>query len=893
MTAPTLSIPSGDSADRPGLADHHRRYLILAGVTSAYVDNLARAGVVTSGIRDGRPGILFGWNAGDGSDTVVQFRPDVPGTYPDGADYPKYITAKGVKVPLWRTLEGTPTGPVMLVEGTKQALVAACYAADGTSVYAIAGCGNWDVSSLQAMRVSGRPVTVVLDADMSSNLQVWSMAEALRDNLGAYPGTEVSFVRIPAKGASDSSGLDDYLSAFPEAQRSQMLSGLLHGASDKLPRRPKAKAPQSPYKAGTAAYPKELTDLVQGLENPSSYRPPAGSCPIPGGGFTVQRGQGDAQAVIGPVLITRTFRDHAGVQAVELAWMVRGKAVTSTVNRKLIASGRPLVEALADKGFPAIGGDASALEDYLTKLLAQNEDLIPEEHLARWLGWQPDGSFVSTTDEGVKVELPDDKMQRYTSAYGQRGTFDRWREAVRGIESRPVPRVALASSFAAALLKPLGYDSFTVALDGRTSGGKTISAQGAASCWQDPSSAGGGTMTWQTTYMAVELRCGVAHGMVTWIDETQLVPERQASKIGETIYQFPDNKGRTRGGAWLSAIPWSTILLATGEKNILSFVKGAGAAARVVQLHGRPFGHDGQVSADQADEYRDGVSANFGHAGPRFVAYLQNLLLAGERDTLRWRAAELAKTFKGANDVANRRAERIGLMMLAEELAHEAGILPYTPLTADQWLGAVESEELSDDRPGMAMDVVRGFLASNPGKVNGEMGSDREPNGGWEAFRKRDRESGREFYAMTPEKLGKVLSDAGYDLAQVEAEWVARQWLRLTGGADGRPKVRLGDKTVRVVCVWSDVISGDVDAPDEDVAPQEDMWAGVETSTPAGLVFPEPAEAPVQPVEELPAPEDQPVAAGPVELTPAGLVPGFHPLTFGADPRQWDFGPKE
>ena len=882
----------------PTLAAHHRHFLILSGIDPAYLDRMIAAGSVRSGAYDGRPGIVFDWNPGNG-DTVAQFRPDVPGTYPDGEDYPKYRTAKGLQVPLWRTLEGTPTGPVLLVEGTKQALAAAGYAADGTSVYAIAGCGNWNLESLQAMNVTGRQVTVVLDADVASNLQVWSMAEALRDNLSVYPGTEVSFARIPAKNVSDTTGLDDFLAAFPEAERPRMLAGLLGKASDKLPRKPKARTPQSPYKAGTAAYPAELTSLVQGLDDPASYRPPVGSIPTVGGGFTVPRGVNDAQAVMGPVLITRTFRDHLGIQAVELAWTVRGKAVTGTVNRKLLATGKALIEALADRGFPAIGGDASALEAYLTSLLTHNEERIPEEHLARWLGWQPDGTFVATTSEGVKVELPDDKMQRYTPAYRTAGNFEGWRAAVRGIESRSVPRVALATSFAANLLKPLGYDSFTVALDGRTSGGKTISAQGAASVWHDPTSSGGATMTWQTTYMAVEQRCGVAHGMLTWIDETQLVPERQASKVGETIYQFPDNKGRARGGSWVSMIPWSTILLATGEKNILTFVKGAGAAARVVQLHGRPFGNDGPASAAQADAYRDGVEANYGHAGPRFVAYLQARLAAGDREILRGRAAELAGVFKGDNDVANRRAERIGLLMLAEELACAAGVLPYAPLTAAQWLGAVESEELSDDRPGMAMDVVRGFLASNPDRVQGAASADKQPNGGWAAFRKRDRVTGRWFLAMNAETLSKVLADSGYDLAQVEAEWVSRTWLRLGKGSDGRPQVRTESGVIRAVCVWAEVIEApdgaetDEDA-DASAGPQEDMWAGVTASTPAGLVVPEPeaVDAPVQPVEPVRVPEVQPVTAEPVAV-PSEPHPLAGMLCFGGDDRylsgQWGF----
>lgn len=225
------------------LSAAHFSYLTGEGVDPGFLKSLAESGAVRTDNRDGRDGIVFVWNPGNGGKPSEQFRADVPGTYPDGAEYPKYKAGKG-PFPLWLVREGAEGGPVLLVEGTKQSLVAASYAPASASVFAIAGCGNWNVRSLQALKASGRQVTVILDADMATNVQVFAMAEQLRENLAAYPGTKVTFARIPHKSNADKDGLDDYLKAFPEGDRAEMLGGLLESASEKLPRRPKAKAPK-------------------------------------------------------------------------------------------------------------------------------------------------------------------------------------------------------------------------------------------------------------------------------------------------------------------------------------------------------------------------------------------------------------------------------------------------------------------------------------------------------------------------------------------------------------------------------------------------------------------------------------------------------------------------
>src|SRR5262245_48102715 len=87
----------------------HREMLLASAITTEVLD--------ASGIRSTPQGLEFPWS--DGGETVWQSRPDEPRPDADGR-LMKYLTPKGVKVPVNKLRDGDGYDAVVLCEGTKQ-----------------------------------------------------------------------------------------------------------------------------------------------------------------------------------------------------------------------------------------------------------------------------------------------------------------------------------------------------------------------------------------------------------------------------------------------------------------------------------------------------------------------------------------------------------------------------------------------------------------------------------------------------------------------------------------------------------------------------------------------------------------------------------------------------
>ncbi|QIY95867.1 DUF927 domain-containing protein [Streptomyces sp. S1D4-11] len=515
--------------------------------------------------------------------------------------------------------------------------------------------------------------------------------------------------------------------------------------------------------------------LPDSITTPNGYR-------VNSGGVAMKRVIGKDNEVwvrftFAPLVLTASFEDPDGNQFVELSWFDRSKGtrriVSRVISREISKRGRELVKQLGGAGLPAVEGDARLLERWLAEFEAANVGRIPSKQLARWLGWQPDGSFISSPDEGVTVDVTYEEMRGPAKAHTTRGSLDGWKASVEVLENFEVPRVAVAAAFAAPLLQPLGADSFTLDISSRSTGGKTTSLQCAMSVWANPSVQSDAMSNWRTTLYAIEKRLNLVRGLPTIFDETMAVADE--SLIDEVLYQVPMNHGKARsGGAYGSMLPWQTILLSSGERAIQSFTTSQGAAPRVLGTTVPPFGRNGGEAAVRA---RDGVLANFGHAGPAFVSYLlERLDGPGGVERLRDWHKDLQKQFQGDNDMTARRAPMVAALALGEALAFRAGLLPYSPLSVERWNKLFTAFSPTDNRPEMAMDVVREFLAAHAWELYGATyEGERPPFRGWLGAAKFV--NGENKVAVLPQRLKGILSEAGYSLDAVLGGWLEAGYL--------------------------------------------------------------------------------------------------------------------
>lgn len=160
---------------------------------------------------------------------VVQLRPDEPVVL-DGKPC-KYLWPSGT--PLEIATRRAGSGPVMLVEGTKQALCAASWAPDDFEVWGMVGCRGWYVGGAPSAKladVDGRDVYIVLDSDAATNLDVYTAGVKLAEALELEGAKTVLFVRLPG---SNKAGLDDILGGRPENQRARYLDRLINNSKTK------------------------------------------------------------------------------------------------------------------------------------------------------------------------------------------------------------------------------------------------------------------------------------------------------------------------------------------------------------------------------------------------------------------------------------------------------------------------------------------------------------------------------------------------------------------------------------------------------------------------------------------------------------------------------------
>jgi hypothetical protein len=475
----------------------------------------------------------------------------------------------------------------------------------------------------------------------------------------------------------------------------------------------------------------------------------------------------DVRVAWAPLVIRSVYVDPIGDQAVELAWVDRGQVVTRTVQRSVVRRGRILVATLGDAGLPVIEADAKLAERYLAAFESLNQSKIPRVHLARQLGWQKDGTFVTSQDEPHRVEVKYDEQKPALAAHAPAGTFAGWQAAVKLMESYPAAQMPLYASLAAPLLEVVGVNSYAVDICGRSTRGKTTAAGAGMSVWADPSERADGMYSWRTTMLAAEKRLNLVNGLPVVFDETKLV--QNPEMVHALLYQLPKNHGAARGGGWPSGIPWRSIVISTGEQSVLTFTTDQGAGARVLTVKEAPFGTDGPESATAAVEVRDGCAEHYGTAGPRFVEKLLDAMAGDGKRRLVARHKELTEAHRYDSDMSARRAPLVAVLALAAEVGHEWDIVPFPAPPMSIWRRLFAATDQTDNRGEMALDVVREYVASNRRALWAPGTGNEPPFSGW-IGRELD-VAGEATVGLLAQKLKEALSRAGYELDSVIPSW--------------------------------------------------------------------------------------------------------------------------
>lgn len=301
---------------------------------------------------------------------------------------------------------------------------------------------------------------------------------------------------------------------------------------------------------------------------------------------------------------------------IELAFKRGNIWRTLIFDKKTLASSQQII-SLASYGIAVDSENSRDLVKYLTTIETLNYEKLGEISSVGRLGWIRHNDF-SPYVENVRFD-GDLQFKAMFGAVKPTGSYEEWLALVKEIrKSGTVARIALAASFASALVEPCNSLPFIVHLWGGTEAGKTVGLMLAASVWANPS-LGEYIRTFNTTSVGLELYAGFCNSLPLCLDELQIVKNR--GSFDDLIYMLTEGIGRGRGakaGGLQRLQTWRNCTITTGEMPISTGVSGGGAVNRVVEVDCKD-----EKLFDDPRHVVDVLRKNYGFAGKLFIENLQ------------------------------------------------------------------------------------------------------------------------------------------------------------------------------------------------------------------------------------------------------------------------------
>ena len=372
----------------------------------------------------------------------------------------------------------------------------------------------------------------------------------------------------------------------------------------------------------------------------------------------------DTVVITHPLTITRRMINiDTGETKLELAYRRKGKKWRRLiVNRGTINTNASVVK-LADSDIDVPQNKAGEVVRYLSALENMNLDEIPEVRSCGRMGYaDEDKCFLPYADD-IAYD-GDAAFKPLFDSIRTEGSFEEWQSAALELCKTLPGRIALAASFASALVKPLNCLPFFVHLWGTKSGtGKTLALMGAASVWADPTP-GRYVQTFNSTAVGHERIAEFLQNLPLVIDELQISKDWRGQVVYDP-YKLAEGIGRTRGtrtGGIERTPTWHNCIITSGETPLIRDTAAAGAKNRAIEVEvNQPLTEDGHALAAK-------LAHNFGFAGRMFVEWVMQ-----NRDLVE----EVYDSFyKDLTAFTSKQALSGALILAADNIVTTLGIVP-------------------------------------------------------------------------------------------------------------------------------------------------------------------------------------------------------------------------
>lgn len=550
---------------------------------------------------------------------------------------------------------------------------------------------------------------------------------------------------------------------------------------------------------------------------------------------TTQDGAHKSQVIAyAPVVIAGRLKDtDENTESLRVGWKRGAGWSYLTVEKARLMTSSKLVE-LATQGFPVAETTAKEMVGYMHTIDAANYTQIPSGRVASHLGWQgKDGALgflwgrTFLMPDGVgRVELdlddllpeawPDNAVafrgigggdDQLAGGFHSGGTYEGWLAAVQALDPYPRAMLGFYAAFVPPLLSVIGAPNFAIDWPNRTSTGKTTTLRVAASVWGDPDERNPYSVihSWDATKVWIERGLSVITGLPLILDDTMRA--KKPEQVPEMIYLVANGQGRGRGNqrSLAQSRSWHSVLLSSGEMPATSFSQDGGSRMRCLIVRGSPYGTVSQKTRQLVHDLNRGVVANYGHAGPRFVQYLQ-------RNRQRWESYKVAYTATATrlatlvNDPASARLANYGAAIEeAAKLAHDALGLPWAYAdTVEKLWPTIVNEATDAAGEERALQAIVAIAYARQTQFYGRAALDpatndqKVPPGGW--LGRWDRKDDWEFIAFYPPVLDRLLRELQFQPEAILEAWRERGFLDCDGGRTQRTK-RVAGELTKVVAI--------------------------------------------------------------------------------------------
>ena len=281
------------------------------------------------------------------------------------------------------------------------------------------------------------------------------------------------------------------------------------------------------------------------------------------------------------------------------------------------------ITRLVDYGIDVAQGAAKKLSAFLQTVEYLNRENLPTTYVSDHIGWNNDFSEFIPYDGRVKYVKEHEFSDEFTCIKESKGTLDEWLSLLRIIRNEEhIPeRIALATSFASVLIKPMSASPFMLDIWGGAGIGKSTLLVAAASIWAYPEMDGAYISTFNATPISNEQKALFCCDLPLMLDEMQTIQNKKSYE--EYVYKLCEGKPRgraTASGGLRSQGSWHNTILVTGEQPIVNESSMGGAQRRVVNLEckDRLF----HTADDVFGNLRERLRSCYGTAGRLFIDYL-------------------------------------------------------------------------------------------------------------------------------------------------------------------------------------------------------------------------------------------------------------------------------